>query len=81
MTGFAYFKGRLNKYRKLGSDCSGSSGDLARTLTMTKMLGSDSMVIVGGRVLHISDDYSVSGNVITFDNVAIDDTDSIMVIA
>lgn len=51
-----------------GSDCSGSNGASNRILTTSDAedaLG-EVMVIVGGRVLTLTTDYTVSGNDITF---------------
>lgn len=51
-----------------GSDCSGSNGQSNRVLTTSGVedaLG-EVQVVVGGRVLRKTDDYTVSGNDITF---------------
>lgn len=80
MASYGFYRGRTNKTRYLGSACSGSDGAANRTLTHTKQFGTDSMIVIGGRVMHLTDDYTVSGAVATF-LVNIDNTDVIMVIA
>lgn len=63
--------------KKRGSNCSGSDGATNRTLTITEgPLLDNSMVYVGGRLLHPTEEYTLSGNVITF-LIAIDNTDYI----
>jgi hypothetical protein len=58
-----------------GSDCTLNG---ARTLTVSRNVGSDALVVVGGRVLMDTNEYTTSGAVITF-LVEIDDSDKIMV--
>ena len=77
----AITRSRLKKTSYSGSACGGSDGSVGRTLTHTRSLLSDSLIIVGRSTLHETDDYSVSGTTITFDNVAIMDSDKIMVYA
>lgn len=62
-----------------GSDCTGADGTANRTLTVNGPLLDSALVIVGGRVLHPTEDYTTSANVITF-LVVIDDTDYIRAI-
>ena len=61
-----------------GSDCTGSDGAVNRTLTVSRNVGSDALVVVGGRVLMDTNEYTTSGAVITF-LVEIDNSDKIMV--
>ena len=51
-----------------GNDCSGSSGAVNRVLTTSSASSArgEIQVIVGGRMLRKTDDYTVSGNDITF---------------
>lgn len=80
MANYGFFKGRMKKTRYLGSACSGTDGTANRTLTHTKALGNDSFISVGGRFFHLTDDYTVSGAVVTFLGI-IDNTDIIQVMA
>lgn len=65
---------------KRGSDCSGSDGAANRTLTITEGPVLDNIqIVIGGRVLHPTEDYTLSGNVITF-LVNVDNTDYIRLI-
>jgi len=68
------------KTNYVGSACSGSDGAVNRTLTHTRFMGNNSLVMVGGRFLQITTEYTVSGAVITF-LISIDNTDNIMVFA
>jgi hypothetical protein len=77
--GFAS-RGRLQKTVYSGSDCSGVDGAVNRTLTHTKPLLSDSLIVIGRSTLIPVEDYSVAGNVITF-TLNVDNTDKILVIA
>jgi len=71
---------RLPQGKKFaGSDCTGSSGAAGRTLTVAFPLLGHHTIGVGGRILYETTDYSVSGSVITFDAVNIDDDDEILV--
>lgn len=71
---------RLSQGKKFaGSDCTGSSGALDRTLTVTFPLLGHHAIAVGGRILYETTDYTLSGSVITFASVNIDDDDEILV--
>ena len=59
-------RSRLKKTRYLGSSCSGTDGDVNRTLAHTRSLLSDSLIYINGRMMHEIDEYSVSGATITF---------------
>jgi len=61
-----------------GSSLSGSDGTINRTLTHTKAMLNNSLLFVGGRVMFVTEDYTVSGAVITFLGF-MDDTDKIVV--
>lgn len=71
---------RLRKTRYLGSDCTGSDGTANRTLTHSKPLLSDSFIYINGKMLHLTDEYTVVGAVVTFLPV-IDNTDIMVVMA
>ncbi len=51
---------------KLGSDCSGDSGDENRVLTLNATPSTLFLVCVGGQVLFQDTDYTISGANITF---------------
>lgn len=70
----------LNAHNHVGSDLSGTDGTANRTLTIVGVVEAYASVIVNGRVLHPTNDYTVSGSVITF-LVVMDDTDTIRVIS
>lgn len=61
----------------LGSDCTGNDAETGRTLTLseTTIKSSGLIVVVSNNVLNegASKDYSISGNVITFNNKIWDD--------
>lgn len=71
-------RARLAKTRYLGSACTGLDGAASRTLTHSKPLLSDSFIFINGRMMHLTDEYTVVGGVITFIAV-IFDTDIIVV--
>ena len=54
------------KTRYLGSNCDGSDGAINRTLTHTGNILDSSLLWVSGRILHPTDEYTVSGAIITF---------------
>lgn len=78
---FSYIRRRLNKTRYVGSTCSGSDGTTGRTLTHTTALNTDHAIFINGRYMHQTDEYTISGLVITFASVAIDNSDIIVVMA
>lgn len=51
---------------KSGSDCSGSNGESNRILTLNVVPNTLFLVGVGGQLLFLTTDYTVSGNQITF---------------
>lgn len=76
-----FIRGRLQKKLYDGTSCTGADGDVNRTLTSSRPCLSDSIVMVGGRPLFITDEYTITGSfTITF-LINIDNTDRIMVIA
>lgn len=71
---------RALQINKRGSDCSGVTGATNRTLTLSEMpLLSTTLIFVGGRLLHPTDEYTLAGNAITF-LPAIDNIDYIRVV-
>lgn len=71
---------RLRKTRYLGSACSGTDGNPNRVLTHSRTLLSDSFIYINGKMMHLTDEYSVVGNAVTFLG-AIYDADIIVVMA
>ena len=74
-------RSRKKKTNYTGSAWGGADGSTGRTLTHSRSLLSDSLIMVGRSTLFETVDYSLSGTTITFDNVAIMDGDKIMVYA
>lgn len=52
--------------RHLGSDCSGTDSATNRVLTHTTKVWDSVMILVQGRTLHPTDEFTISGNDITF---------------
>jgi len=70
-----------SKTNYLGSDCTGTDGDVNRTLVHTSSIQQDNLLLIGGRILFEGAglDYTYSGSTFTF-LINIDDTDIIQVI-
>lgn len=51
---------------KAGSDCSGSNGETNRILTLKNTPNTLALVGVGGQILTVTNDYTISGDEITF---------------
>ena len=66
------------KVNYLGSACTGNDGDMGRTLTHTKSIGTNGQVIRNRAFLIPTIDYTTLGAVITF-NINIDNSDTIVV--
>lgn len=65
-------RSRLRKTRYLGSACTGSDGNPNRVLTHSRPLLSDSFIYINGRMMHETDEYSLSGADVTFLSVTFD---------
>jgi len=70
----------LGKFQQLqGSDFSGSDGDSNRTVTLTNtpLTSGTALIYINGRLIHKTQEYSISGSVLTiigalYDNSYID---------
>jgi hypothetical protein len=60
-----------------GTDFAGANP--TKTLTHSRTLPDNVMLIIGGRVMHRTLEYTISGAVITMVDTIIDDTDYVMV--
>ena len=62
----------------MGSDFAGVNPN--KTLTHSRTLSNSVMLVIGGRVMHRTLEYTIAGSVITMVNVYIGDSDYVMVV-
>lgn len=66
-------RGFGQRYRATGSDFDGSDGDTGRSYAFSSSLGSYTLVMINGRVLDPTTEYSVSDTTLTVTGPLFDD--------